>query len=311
MGVFPTLESRLNLSFLDDDDEALTRLHFILFGNGGSRSNRKRQIGLWRPGSSECQIKKPQIQRELGETLGSVLKEICVILGLEIGLDRAQNEDNILRVLTLSGFDKKNKSPRQVDFEKSTQSAPTKPNDELSSHPRRRQGRPRKYNANRALVQFLKRRHPLVFSEWEQMDTVIKETFDVDTGNEDVRDISMKDDTRPHEVITEQTANEVVVRPRGRPRKNPPIQGPARRRGRPRKTGHTSSSSVENPIKKRGRPRKIETIERPRKILTGKRGRPKKVIEPDISQNVPLKRGRGRPRKIIRGGPGRPRKNIS
>jgi hypothetical protein len=294
MGVFPNLESRLDLSFVGDDDEALIRLHFILFGNGGSRSSRKRQVGLWRPGSSECDIKKPQIQRELSETLGTVLKEICLILRLDIGIDRASNEASILQVLTAEKISpKKNLT--------STSSRKQVETNQASTPHVRRQGRPRKYNEDRALVQFLKRKHPLVFSEWEEMDMVLKETFDAAVSPE----ARVKTES-PIVVINEQAAEESsvpIARPRGRPRKNQLAKVPGKR-GRPRKTvSEVPTTPVQRTIKKRGRPKKaivLKTISgRPRFIRTGKRGRPRKVIEPEVP-NVPLKRGRGRPRKLKR-----------
>ena len=349
MGVIPKLEARLELSSISDDDEALTRLHYILFGNNGSRSSRKRQIGLWRPGSSESDIKRPQIKREIVETLGTVLKEICVILGAEIGSSRSENEEIILRALTekpgpvaSSPSPPKQKpglsiapgsikaeptvgSP-QIETEKKLpgrkkggKNNPTY-QAEYEAGTRRRPGRPRQIDEHRALVEFLRRNHPSVITEWEETEPWVKEMYDsgkeiprienrieersvsperVPQSPKRVMDKQSVSPRRPQKTVTVfPVVPEIVKRGRGRPKKIP--------RGRPKKIEEVSKDIISPAVateirKKRGRPSKTIQIinQKVQSPVKRGRGRPRKTTAPVVVEPVVAKRGPGRPRKYF------------
>jgi hypothetical protein len=77
----------LNVDDLADEDDALVRLHEILYGNSGSRSVRKRNVLSW---TSKIGDKRHQAMRAaISETPTlTVLKEICVMLDINVPTGR-------------------------------------------------------------------------------------------------------------------------------------------------------------------------------------------------------------------------------
>ena len=83
---------------VDDDDEALVRLHEILYGHSGVKSSRKLKILKW--GGALDDGMKSRIKAAISmTTLGTVLKEICVLLGIDIGENRDKIESDIYHFL--------------------------------------------------------------------------------------------------------------------------------------------------------------------------------------------------------------------
>ena len=287
MGVVPKLEHRLDIESVSDEDEALTRLHYILYGNSGSSSSRKRQICLWRPGSSESRIKKSQIKAALEESLGTVLKEICVMLKIDIGATRLDNEQNILRALIEAPVVEKRKPKIVVAPPPVIRKSPGRrkggKNDpkyaaEYAAGTRRRPGRPRILNDSSALHEFLKRNYPQIFREWENLETWVKEKYDVS--------------------FEQQSSDRFTSEEREEVKENEP----ERREPSPKKISSVSrpksvkESLVKPPIVKRGRgrPRKVPSVPEKRG-----RGRPRKTAPPAPSEVAMVKRGPGRPRKYL------------
>jgi hypothetical protein len=79
-------------------DDALKRLHRIIFGSDGTATTRKKEIRLWN--GTESEANKRVMQTGLaGAKSVSMLKDICSILNLQTGGDRASLEDRIFKFL--------------------------------------------------------------------------------------------------------------------------------------------------------------------------------------------------------------------
>jgi len=192
------------LEEVSDDDDALIRLHEILFASAGTRSSRKRSVGSWRPGSTESVAKRDSISRSLSESLGSVLKEICVILGIEIPASREEIVNDIMNFLitprrgspipqivhAIDGLDMPRKrgrkpgsknQPRPLTTAESVskgkpgrkKGGKNKPDyqAEYLAGTRRRPGRPKKFNEDRAFLQFVYREFPGVIRSWTKLSS--------------------------------------------------------------------------------------------------------------------------------------------
>jgi hypothetical protein len=99
---FPRIVS--NIKDLADDDDALIRLHEILFSSAGSKTTRKRHILEWATSERSMTARQiSQIKTGISETpILTVLKEICVMLDANVPAGRPNIEQAILRVLVQS-----------------------------------------------------------------------------------------------------------------------------------------------------------------------------------------------------------------
>jgi hypothetical protein len=222
----------------DVNDDALIRLHEILYSTRGK--NTRKAVLSWRPGSAESVAKRDQIFRGLSsptETLGTVLKEICVMLGLGIGSDRNVIVEDIVEFLTkpvrtppAALFDtipkrgrkpgSKNRPKEEVLAAASASPKTGRPgrkkgsknNPEYQSEylagTRRRPGRPKKYNEDRAFLRFVYSEFPGVIRAWTKLqlsekfafDSVIVAEDDVMGNDEDVTPPAVEDDEEFSEV---------------------------------------------------------------------------------------------------------------
>ena len=204
LGEIESISKKLNE--LDDDDDALIRLHEILYGNAGPRSTRKRSIRQWKGAKSES--KKDQIAVDVAVTSTfSVLKEICEILSLPIGETRTQVENAISsflanptvvtenvsvevgHVLRKRGrkFGSKNKTPAQKEAERLAKlSQPKKrrgrarkviPSTTVTMTEEKYRGRPRHFKEESAFLFFIQKIYPEIFGEWLAKSDVEKRKF--------------------------------------------------------------------------------------------------------------------------------------
>jgi hypothetical protein len=208
LGEIESISRKLNE--LNDDDDALIRLHEILYGNAGPRSTRKRSIRQWKGVKTEA--KKDQIAVDVAVTSTfSVLKEICDILSLPIGDTRSQVENTISdflvnpratkdvdvpeveptvqHVLRKRGrkFGSKNKTPAQKEAERLAKlNQPRKRRGRarkvvLSSNKaegeEKYRGRPRHFKEESAFLFFIQKVYPDIFKEWLGKSDVEKRKF--------------------------------------------------------------------------------------------------------------------------------------
>ena len=105
-----------NVDDLADDDDALIRLHEILFGVPGSKSIRKKNVLSWSSKEIEESPKRVEsIRAALSATpLLTVLKEICVMLDLNVPMGRAAIEAAIFDFLIHVPHGKEAASPPAV-----------------------------------------------------------------------------------------------------------------------------------------------------------------------------------------------------
>jgi len=91
-----------NIEELHEDDDALIRLHEIMFGVTGSRSVRKKNVLAWSSREVEDSPKKIETLRAAisGTPLLTVLKEICVMLDLNVPMGRPAIEAAIFEFLS-------------------------------------------------------------------------------------------------------------------------------------------------------------------------------------------------------------------
>ena len=93
-----------NIKELADDDDALIRLHEILFASAGAKTTRKKHVLEWSTSASAMTSRQiEQIKTAISETpILTVLKEICVMLDANVPTGRPNIEQTILRVLVQS-----------------------------------------------------------------------------------------------------------------------------------------------------------------------------------------------------------------
>jgi hypothetical protein len=102
-------------------DDALKRLHRILYGSDGTATGRKKEIRLWN-GSSDEATKTSMMTGLAGAKSVKVLKDICGYLSLATGGDRASLESRIFEFLvhpTGSSDPLKKKKKKQKSDKKS------------------------------------------------------------------------------------------------------------------------------------------------------------------------------------------------
>lgn len=96
LSTFPNIVR--NIDALSSEDDALCRLHEILFGNSGLKSTRKSRILNWKISRSDNLVKAVR------ETeISTILKEICAILHLDIPDGRPNVERSIIEFLSGTG----------------------------------------------------------------------------------------------------------------------------------------------------------------------------------------------------------------
>jgi hypothetical protein len=79
-------------------DDALKRLHRVLFGSDGTATTRKKEIRLWN-GTTSAATKTAMTNGIAGAKSVAMLKDICSILSLATGGDRASLESRIVDFL--------------------------------------------------------------------------------------------------------------------------------------------------------------------------------------------------------------------
>lgn len=79
-------------------DDALKRLHKVLYGSDGTATTRKKQIRIWNGTNNEA-TKKSMAAGLAGAKSVAMLKDICSILSLSTGGDRAGLEERIIDFL--------------------------------------------------------------------------------------------------------------------------------------------------------------------------------------------------------------------
>ena len=79
-------------------DDALKRLHRVLFGSDGTATTRKKEIRLWN-GASSASVKASMANALSGAKSVAMLKDICSMLSLATGGDRASLEERIVEFL--------------------------------------------------------------------------------------------------------------------------------------------------------------------------------------------------------------------
>lgn len=85
-----------NIAELSDEDDALIRLHEILFSNPGTKGTRKRKILDW----SGSKGRHAELLAAITETpVYTVVKEICVMLEVEIGDSRPATQAALAQFL--------------------------------------------------------------------------------------------------------------------------------------------------------------------------------------------------------------------
>ena len=171
-----------------DDDDALCRLHEILYGTSGVRSTRKLKIRKWNGISSEGKLIKLSVDLAVTSTL-SILKEIAVLLGLEIKETRTEIEDTISNFLAnpvgkISGlrrgrkFGSRNRSAAEIHKARTAPAEKTKHKKNAVDVPvKGNRGRPRKFNPVLAFTYFIKQRHPELVDEWSTMSESDQQRF--------------------------------------------------------------------------------------------------------------------------------------
>ena len=88
-----------NINDLSEEDDALIRLHEILFGMPGSKSMRKKNVLGW--SFSESQRRSDAIKVAICATPElTVLKEICVMLDIDLPAGRPAIEASLFDFLT-------------------------------------------------------------------------------------------------------------------------------------------------------------------------------------------------------------------
>jgi hypothetical protein len=86
------------LGKLPSKDDALKRLHRVLFGTDGTATTRKREIRLWN-GTGSDETKSAMENALSGAKSVAMLKDICSTLNLATGGDRASLEERIVDFL--------------------------------------------------------------------------------------------------------------------------------------------------------------------------------------------------------------------
>lgn len=86
------------LAKLPSKDDALKRLHRVLFGTDGTATTRKREIRLWN-GTGSDETKSAMANALSGAKSVAMLKDICSTLNLATGGDRASLEERIVDFL--------------------------------------------------------------------------------------------------------------------------------------------------------------------------------------------------------------------
>ena len=186
-----------NIGELDDEDDVLVQLHSILFGYAGYATSRKRNVLQWRGVDTEHEREK--LAAEVATTsIYTILKEMCVILGLDIGDSRPVVEDTIVGFLCQPGAvdseyvmrstrrgrkpGGRNRTREEVEAER--QAKATMPPAKRGRKPKNQKaivaeeemtprtglrGRPRKFNELTAFKAFVKDRTPDLLSAWQAM----------------------------------------------------------------------------------------------------------------------------------------------
>lgn len=190
---FPNIVA--NIESLSQDDDALCRLHEILFGSSGVKTTRKSRIANWKIG------RIANIAKSVSETeLLTILKEICAILDLDI----PQGRPNVERTITefLSG-----------SLKNSSESSPIETNQVKTKRGRKLGGRNRPKHvieAERAakIKKLYKRRTRMVSKSIEKgPETKVVESIKADLGKAEAQK------TEPA------TTGKIKTGKRGRPRK--------------------------------------------------------------------------------------------
>ena len=111
-------------------DDALKRLHRILYGSDGTTTTRKKEIRLWNGTVSDV-VKKQMQSGLVGAKSVAMLKEICGILNLSCGGDRSSIEERMFDFLLkpagstapLTAKKSKSKKPKKVSKSSKSQAS--------------------------------------------------------------------------------------------------------------------------------------------------------------------------------------------